>query len=214
MKNRKTIPECEDKPREVCGLFGVSDAAKVIHAGLTAQQHRGQEGAGIVASNGEQVRSIKGMGLLTEGFAARSPAKLQGHLGIGHVRDSTTGSSRPQNVQPIVFECVDGLWALAHNGNPTNSPFMRRSYQENGAIFQTSTDSEILMHLIAAQHSLEEIRQFIEADSLAYLSLEGLVSVFEQPGDYCIGCFSGKYPTPIPEQHAKTVLEKTPGVSG
>ncbi|MBU1909234.1 MAG: class II glutamine amidotransferase, partial [Verrucomicrobia bacterium] len=141
-----------DEPREACGLFGafgVPEAAKVIHAGLFSLQHRGQEGAGIVVSNGEKVRSVKGMGLLAEVFASRSLAELQGRLGIGHVRYSTTGSSRPQNVQPIVFECVDGLWALAHNGNLTNSQTMRRSYQEAGAIFQTSTDSEILMHLLA-----------------------------------------------------------------
>lgn len=133
----------------VVGVFGVPDAAKVIHAALFALQHRGQEGAGIAVSDGERLRSIKGMGLLSEVFAERSLSELPGHLGIGHVRYSTTGSSRPQNVQPIVFECLDGLWALAHNGNLTNAGKMRRAYQEAGAIFQTSTDSEILMHLIA-----------------------------------------------------------------
>ncbi len=145
-------PEQCDRPRECCGLFGVfgvPDAAKLIYAGLFSLQHRGQEGAGIVASDGIKVRSIKGMGLINEVFIERPPASLPGHLGIGHVRYSTTGSSRPQNVQPIVFECLDGIWALAHNGNLTNAKSMRRSYQEAGAIFQTSTDSEILMHLIA-----------------------------------------------------------------
>ena len=142
----------DDKPHENCGLmgiFGVPEAAKLIYAGLFSLQHRGQEGAGIVASDGEKIRSTKGMGLLNEVFIERPPHTLPGHLGIGHVRYSTTGSSRPQNVQPIVFECLDGIWALAHNGNLTNAEKMRRSYQEAGAIFQTSTDSEILMHLIA-----------------------------------------------------------------
>ena len=141
-----------DRPREHCGLFGVfgvPDASKLIYAGLFSLQHRGQEGAGIVASDGEKVRSIKGMGLVGEVFAGRPLSELPGSVGIGHVRYSTTGSSRPQNVQPIVFECMDGIWALAHNGNLTNARAMRRSYQEAGAIFQTSTDSEILMHLIA-----------------------------------------------------------------
>ena len=141
-----------DKPREFCGLFGVfgvPDAAKLIYAGLFSLQHRGQEGAGIVASDGEKIRSTKGMGLINDVFVERPPSTLPGHLGIGHVRYSTTGSSRPQNVQPIVFECLDGIWALAHNGNLTNAARMRRSYQEAGAIFQTSTDSEILMHLLA-----------------------------------------------------------------
>jgi amidophosphoribosyltransferase len=133
----------------VFGVFGVPEAAHVTHAGLFALQHRGQEGAGIVASDGEKLRSIKGMGLLNDVFANRSLDELPGHLAIGHVRYSTTGSSRPQNVQPIVFECLDGLWALAHNGNLVNARRMRRSYQEAGAIFQTSTDSEVLMHLIA-----------------------------------------------------------------
>jgi len=139
-------------PRESCGLFGafgVPDAAKVIYAGLFALQHRGQEGAGITISDGEQIRTIKGMGLLNEVFSERSPSELHGSIGIGHVRYSTTGSSRPQNVQPIVFECFDGLWAMAHNGNLTNARQMRRQYQEAGAIFQTSTDTEVLMHLIA-----------------------------------------------------------------
>ena len=141
-----------DRPREHCGLFGifgVPNAAGLTYNGLFAQQHRGQEGAGIVASDGEKIRSIKGQGLLTEVFSKRSPTELAGNLGIGHVRYSTTGSSTPQNVQPIVFECLDGIWALAHNGNLTNARKMRRNYQESGAIFQTSTDSEVLMHLIA-----------------------------------------------------------------
>ena len=141
-----------DKPREQCGLFGVfgiPEAAKLIYAGLFSLQHRGQEGAGIVASDGEKIHSTKGMGLLNEVFLERPPSTLPGQVGIGHVRYSTTGSSRLQNVQPIVLECLDGIWALAHNGNLTNAEKLRRSYQEAGAIFQTSTDSEILLHLIA-----------------------------------------------------------------
>ncbi|MFH0880426.1 MAG: amidophosphoribosyltransferase, partial [Lentisphaerota bacterium] len=142
----------EDRPREHCGIFGifgVPDAAQLIFNGLFALQHRGQEGAGISISDGEHIQSIKGMGLLNEVFSTRSPSELHGHLGIGHVRYSTTGSSLVQNVQPIVFECIDGIWALAHNGNLTNAKKMKRAYQEAGAIFQTSTDSEVLMHLIA-----------------------------------------------------------------
>ena len=148
----RTQTHIEDRPREHCGLFGlfgVPNAASLIYTGLFTLQHRGQEGAGIVASDGEKVQAFKGEGLLTEVFAQHPPSELPGHIGIGHVRYSTTGSSRPQNVQPIVFECLDGVWALAHNGNLTNARKMRRAYQEAGAIFQTSTDSEILMHLIA-----------------------------------------------------------------
>ena len=144
----------QEKPRHYCGIFGVfgvPDAARVIYTGLFALQHRGQEGAGIVTSNGEKVRSIKGMGLVNEVIARSTQpmSTLEGHLGIGHVRYSTTGSPRPQNVQPLVVECVDGIWGIAHNGNLTNARTLRRNYQEAGAIFQTSTDSEILLHLIA-----------------------------------------------------------------
>ena len=142
----------QDKPRHYCGIFGVfgvSDPARTIYNGLFALQHRGQEGAGMVVSNGQQVRSLKGMGLVQDLATRREFADLQGHLGIGHVRYSTTGSPRPQNVQPLVVECIDGIWAIAHNGNLTNAQQLRTSYQEAGAIFQTSTDSEVLVHLIA-----------------------------------------------------------------
>ncbi len=142
------------KPRHYCGLvgvFGVEDAPKILYTGLFALQHRGQEGAGIVVSDGDKVRSIKGVGLVSEVFnRPHQPlSTLHGHIGLGHVRYSTTGAPRPQNVQPLVVECVDGIWAIAHNGNLTNAKRLRRDYQEAGAIFQTSTDSEILLHLIA-----------------------------------------------------------------
>lgn len=145
--------EAGARPRHFCGLFGaygVPKAAQVTYTGLFALQHRGQEGAGIVASDGAVVRSIKGMGLVGEVFAKRNlEAELPGEIAVGHVRYSTTGSPRPQNVQPLVVECIDGIWGIAHNGNLTNARSLRRSYQEAGAIFQTSTDSEILLHLIA-----------------------------------------------------------------
>lgn len=141
-----------DHPREWCGLFGafnVPDAASVIFRGLFALQHRGQESAGMVISDGERIRSHRGMGLLSEVFAGKDFADLSGRMGIGHVRYSTTGSSKPQNIQPLVAECADGIWAIAHNGNLINAHTLRRAYQEAGAIFQTSTDSEVLVHLLA-----------------------------------------------------------------
>jgi len=142
----------QEKPRHYCGIFGVfgvKDPSRILHQGLFSLQHRGQEGTGMVVSNGTQVRSVKGMGLVQELVARKEFLELQGHLGIGHVRYSTTGAPRPQNVQPLVVECIDGIWAIAHNGNLTNASHLRRSYQEAGAIFQTSTDSEVLVHLIA-----------------------------------------------------------------
>jgi amidophosphoribosyltransferase len=141
-----------DTPKEHCGLFGVygvQNPASMIYCGLFSLQHRGQEGAGMVLSDGIHVRSFKGQGLVDDVFAANSLEGLTGHLGIGHVRYSTTGATRIQNVQPLVVECVDGLWAVAHNGNLVNAGNLRRMYQEAGAIFQTSTDSEVLVHLLA-----------------------------------------------------------------
>lgn len=141
-----------DGPRESCGIFGIfgiPDAAPLIRAGLFSLQHRGQEGAGIVASDGTKVRSTKGVGLVTEVLQPETLRGMPGHLGIGHVRYSTTGASRIQNVQPLVVECSDGIWAIAHNGNLINAQALRRMYQDSGAIFQTSTDSEVLIHLLA-----------------------------------------------------------------
>ena len=146
------MTDAEERPRHYCGLFGVfgvPDVPRTIYNGLFSLQHRGQEGAGIVVSDGTKVNSVKGMGLVGEVFSRNALATLHGHMGIGHVRYSTTGSSRVQNVQPLVVECIDGIWAIAHNGNLTNAKKLRHAYQEAGAIFQTSTDSEVLLHLIA-----------------------------------------------------------------
>ena len=143
---------CCDEPRESCGLFGVyglRDPGPLIYRGLFSLQHRGQEGAGIVVADGKEVRSVKGLGLVSDVFSRKSWDNLAGHLGIGHVRYSTTGSTRIQNVQPLVAECSDGLWAVAHNGNLVNAQRLRQMYQDAGAIFQTSTDSEVLIHLLA-----------------------------------------------------------------
>lgn len=143
----------DDHPKEHCGLFGVygvKDPVAILYRGLFALQHRGQEGAGVVVADGREVRSVKGLGLVSDVLGKKACDHLTGHLGMGHVRYSTTGSStRIQNVQPLVVECVDGIWAVAHNGNLVNAGGLRRMYQDAGAIFQTSTDSEILVHLLA-----------------------------------------------------------------
>lgn len=141
-----------DHPKEECGIFGVYGvelASGLIHRGLFSMQHRGQEGCGIVVSDGDRVRSHKGPGLVSEVLTEPTLLRLTGDRGIGHVRYSTTGSTRIQNVQPLVVECVDGIWAVAHNGNLINADKLRRMYQDAGAIFQTSTDSEVLVHILA-----------------------------------------------------------------
>lgn len=142
-----------DKPRESCGLFGVygagSETSRLIYHGLFSLQHRGQEGAGMAVSDGLGITQSRGVGLVSEVFPGDSVGSIHGVLGIGHTRYSTTGSAKLENVQPLVVECVDGDWAIAHNGNLTNAATLRGMYQEAGAIFQTSTDSEVLIHLLA-----------------------------------------------------------------
>ena len=147
-----TVVEESDAPKEFCGLcgvYGVADVGTTLYQGLFTLQHRGQEGAGIATADGREVYSVRGQGLVNEVFGQQDWSELPGHLGIGHVRYSTTGSTRIQNVQPLVAECVDGNWAVAHNGNLVNAERLRRMYQEAGAIFQTGTDSEVLIHLLA-----------------------------------------------------------------
>ncbi|MFW5856551.1 MAG: amidophosphoribosyltransferase [Planctomycetota bacterium] len=139
-------------PREACGIVGVynvPEAAAMTYLGLHALQHRGQESAGIVTSDGRNIRSRKGMGLLSGIFSTEDIRRLPGHAGIGHVRYSTAGGSKPQNTQPLVMEYSEGLIAIAHNGNLTNAKQIRDEYEAYGSIFQTSTDSEVVVHLMA-----------------------------------------------------------------
>jgi len=142
----------EDKAKESCGVVGIygdpNAALKVYHA-LYTLQHRGQESAGIVVSDGKKIQSKKGLGLITDVFDDDDLNRLPGHIGVGHVRYSTTGSGRVQNIQPLIMEHIDGLVVVAHNGNLVNARTLRRQYQESGSIFQTSTDSEIVAHLLA-----------------------------------------------------------------
>lgn len=143
------------QPRELheeCGVFGVwgvPDAASLTYYGLHSLQHRGQEGCGIVAVNDEGVlRRVKGEGLVTEVFDESKVASLPGSMAIGHVRYSTTGGGGIENVQPFLFRHNTGDFALAHNGNLVNSAPLRKYLEDRGSLFQSSSDSEILAHLI------------------------------------------------------------------
>ena len=152
LSDKRARPCSAEKPHEKCGVvavFGVERAAETLYNGLFALQHRGQEGAGIVVSDGKSLRTCKGMGLVSEVFTGDFTEHLTGRVGIGHVRYSTTGSSRLMNVQPFQAECRDGVWAIAHNGNLVNAGELRERYRKQGAIFQTTTDSEILLHQLA-----------------------------------------------------------------
>jgi len=138
--------------REACGIFGIygyDGAARQAYLGLYSLQHRGEESAGIVVSDDRTIRSKRGMGHLGEVIKPEDFDRLPGHMAIGHVRYSTTGSPKPSNVQPLIIEYSKGKVAVAHNGTLTNARLLRRTYEAKGSIFQTSTDSEILVHLMA-----------------------------------------------------------------
>lgn len=133
----------------VFGIYGVPDAANLVYYGLHALQHRGQEGCGIVARGDDGVlRRVKGQGLVSEVFNEANIASLPGDMAIGHVRYSTTGGNSSENVQPFLFHHNTGDFALAHNGNLVNSAQLRRYLEDRGSIFQSTSDSEILAHLI------------------------------------------------------------------
>ncbi len=138
--------------RHHCGLFGVwghNEAVYLTHLGLYALQHRGQEAAGIVSNqNGQLVRKA-GLGLVNQIFDRASLEKIQGHVAIGHTRYSTTGSSTELNAQPLLFSYAGGQVAVAHNGNLVNAALLRRNYEEYGHIFQTTSDTEVIIHLLA-----------------------------------------------------------------
>lgn len=143
----------DDKPREACGVFGIwgpgQDVARLTYYGLYALQHRGQESAGIAVGDGRAISSYKAMGLVSEVFNQERLASFNGHVAIGHVRYSTTGTSTVINAQPLVFHCEGGMLALAHNGNLTNATGVRRSLYAAGSVFQSTTDSEVMVNLLA-----------------------------------------------------------------
>jgi amidophosphoribosyltransferase len=156
-----------DKLREECGvvaIYGHSEASKLAYLSLYALQHRGQESAGIVASDGEVLRLHKAMGLVSDIFTAEALAKVPGSLAIGHTRYSTAGDSALLNAQPIMVDCNKGKIALAHNGNITNAAEVRAQLDQQGSIFQTNSDTEVIVHLIA--RSREETLADAMADSL------------------------------------------------
>ena len=144
-------------PREECGIFAVyghEQAARMTFFGLFALQHRGQESAGITSADGQRVYEHKGMGLASEVFHEENLARLAGHLAIGHVRYSTTGSSTLSNAQPFLVHHAGEHYALGHNGNLVNAHALRSQLEEKGSIFQSTMDSEVIVHLLA--HHLRE----------------------------------------------------------
>ncbi len=174
-----------DKWHEECGVFGIYDRtldiARYVYWGLFALQHRGQESAGLAVTDGTQIELTKNMGLLTE--AIRSLPRLPGHMGLGHVRYSTTGSNNPRNIQPLVVQFKDEHIAVAHNGNLTNALEIRRDLEERGSIFQTSMDSEVIVNLIARSHAATMEERIVEACN----RIQGAFSLVINTNDYLIG---------------------------
>ena len=148
----------------IIGVAGVSDASRVTYLGLYSLQHRGQESAGVVAVDGAGVaRAHRGMGLVSDVFSEQVLADLPGDVAIGHTRYSTAGSSVLANAQPILAGYHEGPLALAHNGNLTNADSLRADLVAKGSIFQTSSDSEVLIHLIARSEAREPEDQLLDA---------------------------------------------------
>ena len=146
--------------KEYCGLFGVFGDAEAVHKvylGLFALQHRGQESAGIVSTDGVDIKRHVGMGLVRDVFRPADLARLKNNAAIGHVRYSTTGSSNIENAQPLVVEYARGQVAVAHNGNLTNARLLRDQYENRGSIFRTTNDTEVIVHLLAEPENAKRL---------------------------------------------------------
>ncbi|OGW58302.1 MAG: amidophosphoribosyltransferase [Nitrospirae bacterium RBG_16_43_8] len=177
---------------EECGVFGVyghSEASNLAYLGLYALQHRGQEGAGICSSDGRHLHLDKSMGLVADIFSEKRLKKLPGHIAIGHNRYSTAGSSILKNVQPILANFALGPLAIAHNGNLVNAGEIREELEREGAIFQSTSDSEVIVHLIAHSKAgdfyervIEALRQASGAFSLLILRERELIAVRDPYG--------------------------------
>ncbi|HKS31120.1 MAG TPA: class II glutamine amidotransferase, partial [Chthoniobacterales bacterium] len=151
LPQHQELSEREAFPQHECGLFGVfghPNAAVLTYYGLFALQHRGQESAGIVTTSGagQTFLQHKGMGLVSQVFGQEELEKLKGTRAVGHTRYSTTGTSTLKNAQPFVVDCVRGQMAIAHNGNLINADLLRDELESKGSIFQTTADSEIILH--------------------------------------------------------------------
>ncbi len=158
--------QADDHFHDECGVFGVFDhpeAANLTYLGLYAQQHRGQESAGIVSTNGKQFNLHRGMGLVADVFGKSSLKKLKGQRAIGHVRYSTAGDSGLRNAQPFSYEYAHGGIAMCHNGNIVNAPELRRELEGLGSIFQSTSDTEVLIHLVARSQASSMRERLAEA---------------------------------------------------
>ncbi len=178
--------------KDECGVFGIyghPEAANITYLGLYALQHRGQESAGIATGDGERIRVTRGMGLVADAFTEPALEALPGHIAIGHTRYSTAGESSVANAQPFVIDCAHGQIAIAHNGNLVNARELREQLVRDGSIFQTSSDTEVVLHLYARSRErtvedalIEAIGQVTGAFSFALLTKDRLIAARDPHG--------------------------------
>ena len=181
-----------DKFKDECGVFGIfgnPEAANLTYLGLYALQHRGQESAGIATSDGERMRVSRTMGQVADAFTGNVLEGLPGHLAIGHTRYSTAGESRLQNAQPMLIDCAHGQIAIAHNGNIVNARELRDDLVRAGSIFQTTSDTEVALHLYARSKApsveealVESVSQISGAFSLVFLTKNRLIAARDPHG--------------------------------
>lgn len=205
--------------RHHCGLFGIwghPDAAALTHLGLYAQQHRGQESAGIATSDGGRLTRYARRGLVNQVFNESVIRTLRGRAAIGHVRYSTTGSDTEENAQPLLFSFAGGQVAIAHNGNLINAALLRRSYEDFGHIFQTTSDTEVIIHLLAKpahrrrKRALEHVLNHLQgAYSLLLLFPDRLAAVRDPLGfrPLCLGQLSNGAVVAASETKALDLIE-------
>jgi len=181
-----------DKLKEECGVFGIfghPEAANMAYLGLYALQHRGQESAGIAASDGHRVRASRAMGYVADTFNNEVLAGLPGTIAIGHVRYSTAGESKIANAQPLLVDSAHGQLAVCHNGNLVNATELREELVRQGSIFQSSTDTEVIVHLYARSRAagavdavVESLAQVQGAFSLALLTKDRMIAARDPHG--------------------------------
>ena len=181
-----------DELREECGVFGIyghTEAANLTYLGLYALQHRGQESVGIATSDGDRLRMHKAVGYVADNFSEETFAALSGTSAIGHVRYSTAGESGIKNAQPILIDCAHGEIAVGHNGNLINAQELRDRLVGEGSIFQTTSDTEVLLHLFARskassleQALIESVTQAQGAFSLVFLTKDKLIAIRDPHG--------------------------------
>jgi len=182
----------KDRPKDFCGIvgiYGTPEASIWTYHGIYSLQHRGQESAGIASSDGDKIYKHLGMGLVSDVFDENVLDSLPGYIAIGHNRYSTTGSSNEQNIGPIVVNHRLGTIGVAHNGNLVNSNTLREKLEIRGSIFQTTTDSEVILHLVAKSKKetieekiLDAVTQIEGAFSLVFISRKKLIAVRDPNG--------------------------------